>query len=87
MARYLRGVVQQTLFQRPPSEPDVRISPHPALQRLFRECQRQTFPTAFTEDTQHRFGALHFAYLLACVPKSPVLLGPVDGFPALPGRT
>ena len=25
---------------------------------------RQAFPTAFTEDTQYRFGVLHFAYLL-----------------------
>jgi hypothetical protein len=24
--------------------------------------QRQAAPAAFTEDTQHRFGALHFAY-------------------------
>ncbi len=24
---------------------------------------RQAMPTAFTEDTEHRFGALHFAYL------------------------
>ena len=25
---------------------------------------RQAFPTAFTEDTQHHLGVLHFAYLL-----------------------
>jgi hypothetical protein len=24
---------------------------------------RQAMPTAFTKDTEHRFGALHFAYL------------------------
>ena len=37
-------------------------------------CARQALPTAFTEDTQYRFGALHFAYLL-------VLLVPDHLFP------
>jgi hypothetical protein len=51
--------------------------------------QRQATPTALTQDTQHRFGALHYAYLPACgVSESPGPLRPnVDGSPALPGRS
>src|SRR5664279_817810 len=35
---------------------------------------RQATPAAFTQDTQHRFGALHFAYLL--VPRCPITCAP-----------
>ena len=48
---------------------------------------RQAPPTALTQDIQHRFGALHYAYLPVVVVRSPGLLRPVDGFPARLGRS
>ena len=48
--------MRQALFRRPRSEPRGHLSMHVALQWLYRDSG------AFTEDTQHRFGALHFAY-------------------------
>ena len=47
---------------------------------------RQALPAAFTEDTQHRFGILHFANLPVMCIRSPVRLRPADGLPVLPGR-
>src|SRR5580704_1394348 len=47
---------------------------------------RQPTPAAITQDTQHRFGVLHFAYLPAFGYPSPGPLRPVSGSPALPGR-
>jgi len=48
---------------------------------------RQASPTAFTEDTQHRFGVLQFRIPPGCVNvRSPGPLRPVDGLPVLLGR-
>jgi hypothetical protein len=49
---------------------------------------RQTCSATFTQDTEHRFGALHFAYLLALIDVHhlcPFALRP--GFPVLLGRS
>ena len=68
------------------SEPDGRLSAHPALQRLSRAVRGWPPPAACTQDSRSRFGVLHYAYLLASVilhPPGP--LRPAGGFPALPG--
>ena len=49
--------------------------------------QRQSLPAALTEDTQHGFGVLHFAYLSVPGVRSPVPLRPAGGFPASLGRS
>ena len=49
----------------PRSEPDWRLSAHPALQRLSRAVRGWLPPAACTQDSRHRFGVLHYAYLPA----------------------
>ena len=49
----------------PRSEPDGRLSAHPALQRLSRAVRGWLPRAAGTQDSRHRFGVLHYAYLLA----------------------
>ena len=39
-----------------------------------------TYTVAFTEDTQHHFGALHFAYLLALLVSDHLCRGVPDSF-------
>ena len=49
--------------------------------------QRQAAPAALTQDTQHRFGALHYAYLpIPVVSDHLASFARADGFPVLPGR-
>ena len=70
----------------PRSEPDGRLSAHPALQRFSRAVRGWLPPAACTRDSRHRFGALHYAYLPASGhPQPPGPLRPAGGFPALPG--
>ncbi len=70
----------------PRSEPDWRLSAHPALQRFSRAVRGWLPPAACTQDFRHRFGSLHYAYLLASGhPQPPGPLRPAGGFPALPG--
>jgi len=49
----------------PRSEPDWHLSAHPALQRLSRAVCGWLPPAGCTQDFRHRFGVLHYAYLLA----------------------
>jgi hypothetical protein len=49
----------------PRSEPDGRLSAHPALQRLSRAVRGWLPPAACTQDSRRRFGVLHYAYLPA----------------------
>ena len=50
-------------------------------------CARQAAPAALTEDIQHSFGVLHFAYLPDLEHPSPGPLCPADGVTAsLAGR-
>jgi hypothetical protein len=70
----------------PRSEPDGRLSAHPALQRSLRAVRGWLPPAACTQDLRHRFGVLHYAYLPASGhPQPPGPLRPAGGFPALPG--
>src|SRR5439155_10543705 len=50
-------------------------------------CARQAAPAAVTEDIQHSFGVLHYAYLLLFEYPSPGPLRPADGVTVLPGRS
>ena len=49
----------------PRSEPDGRLSAHPALQQFSRAVRGWSFLAACTQDFRRRFGVLHYAYLLA----------------------
>ena len=52
----------------------------PVEQLSIQFLARQATPAAFTENTEHRFGALHFAYLpVSLVSESPVPLRPAIG--------
>ena len=49
----------------PRSEPDWHLSVHPALQRCSRAVRGWLPPAACPQDSRHRFGVLHYAYLPA----------------------
>ena len=70
----------------PRSEPDWRLSAHPALQRLSRAVRGWLPPAACTPGFRRRFGVVHYAYLpVSGHPQPPGPLRPAGGFPALPG--
>ena len=70
----------------PRSEPDWRLSAHPALQRCLRAVRGWLTRAACTQDSRRRFGVLHYAYLpVSGHPSPPGPLRPAGGFPALRG--